>query len=1250
MNVFELFGTIAIDHSEAERGLDKTVRHARETENALERTFKRIGRYVATAFTVSSIVNFGKTCTQVYADVAAEESAFEQIMGDYAETARDKLEAVADRTGITSTRMTSAFNALTAKFKGLGYSTEDATTLAADGLLIAADAAAFWNMSLDEAMAHLNSFINGSYEGGEAIGLFATDTQMAAYAVEKGIIADAAAWAQLDEATKQALRLDYARAMMANSGVTGQAAAEAGAFANVLGNLQEAWRQLQAVIGKPILEKIVLPAMKKLNEFMPVLTENVQKGIDWLTDGFDKIAEYFSEVFTEDGLNLKALPSALRDMFRDVSRAIPSLLSTVGRTIRNAWVNTVWPAIQGAFKMAFGVELPKWSDIEKSVIAWWDGGNGIAAEIAKVCNWTLNMFGAPATVTEEDVNTILSSWWEGAKGLVSSFCDWTLKLFTNPVEAAADVEKTVKGWWTGVKSGAEAALVWVLKLFGVPEAKAEGVKNLVSSWWQGVKTAAQEALNWTLKLFTNPKETVGEIATRISTWWAGVRSSAQSVLNWVLKLFGVPTASPDAVKNLVSGWWSGVKTAAQNALIWVLKLFNNPKEAAADVKNAVSDWWSGVKSGAESALDWVLKLFGVPEAKADGVKNLVSGWWQGVKTAAQEALVWTLKLFENPKETAGQIAANISTWWAGVVASAQSALDWVLKLFENPKETASKVGEVVGDWWNGVKSGAEAALDWVLKLFGVPLAKGDGVKNLVSGWWSGVKQKAQDALIWTLKLFDLPYADNVVDTITLWWEKIRPSIESALGIDLSSIDIAGLFTAASTAIDNVIEDAKTFCSDVAKAISWDMSGRINLGMTLSNLFNAGVTAIGNLLGSASTLVGDIVAAVTGDKEAGQKIGGVFSNLFGWAAEIIIGVKEGAIGAFQWLLDHKDVVAGALTSIAGAMFGMALVSNPFAAVIASLITLIGVMTTDWETFEEKYPQLVDMFEDLTGLDFTDVANSLESFKTTVGGVLEYLATHESELSFLLAILGGVAMYTGHPIAGIALLSAGNYLSRTERDEEIGRVMEESRERSGRLNTIEGDNYNEDLIESLKHGTGSRSESFLTTLYKKVLADGLFIPKGSETHATESGTTANSGGRRFGGEVVVPTDLMRNEFSRIIDLIKLQIPNRDGEPGGRTYPLGAPADADTITYDPENLNLAGNMGMMSLVTMMQTVATQIKADVIAGAQEGVAAGLSGVTITANVSTGDIKLDDGTLVGAITPRINFILGALNARSGRG
>ena len=124
---------------------------------------------------------------------------------------------------MVSTRLTPYMTSMTAKFKGLGFDIDQATTLASDGLLLASDASAFWDKSLEDSMSALNSFINGSYEGGEAIGLFANDTQLASYAVKEGIVKEAKEWANLEEAKKQATRLEFAKNMFDASGATGQA-------------------------------------------------------------------------------------------------------------------------------------------------------------------------------------------------------------------------------------------------------------------------------------------------------------------------------------------------------------------------------------------------------------------------------------------------------------------------------------------------------------------------------------------------------------------------------------------------------------------------------------------------------------------------------------------------------------------------------------------------------------------------------------------------------------------------------------------------------------------------------------------------------------------------------------------------------------------------------------------------------------------------------------------------------------------
>lgn len=272
--IFKLLGTIAIDASQAHSEMDNTTEKTRVFSENVNKYFNKIVATAATVFSAKALKDFAKSCVEAYADIAAEESAFSQVMGDYAENAQYKLDAVAEKTGVISSRLTPYMTSLTAKFKGLGYGVDEATTLAAEGLTLAADAAAFNNMSLDEAMSHFNSFINGSYEGGEAIKLFANDTQMAMWAVEKGLVGSTEAWSKLDEATKQSARMQYAQEAYGKMGVSGQSLLEAGSYQNQIQNLEELWERFKAIIGEPILENVVLPIVTKLTEFLQWCEEN----------------------------------------------------------------------------------------------------------------------------------------------------------------------------------------------------------------------------------------------------------------------------------------------------------------------------------------------------------------------------------------------------------------------------------------------------------------------------------------------------------------------------------------------------------------------------------------------------------------------------------------------------------------------------------------------------------------------------------------------------------------------------------------------------------------------------------------------------------------------------------------------------------------------------------------------------------------------------------------------------------------
>lgn len=326
--------------------LGKAQDEAGRKTDALVGKLKGVAGAIAGAFAIDKIVEFSKAAVDAAAEISAEESAYEQIMGDYADKASEKLNKVADDTGIISSRMTGNMTSMTAKFKGLGYGVEDATDLAARGLTLAADGAAFWDMSLDESQEHLNSFINGSYEGGEAIGLFANDTQMAAYAVEQGLIDETKEWANLDEATKQATRLEYAENMYAMSEVTGQAAREADQYANVMANAAENLRQLMGVIGTPIKDSFIAPIVAEASTAFETLAPMLEGGMfsgagtvvaDTLSNIINIIIGLIPEVLNAGvqfigGLGLgivENLPYIFLTVVEAITTAVPMLLSSL---------------------------------------------------------------------------------------------------------------------------------------------------------------------------------------------------------------------------------------------------------------------------------------------------------------------------------------------------------------------------------------------------------------------------------------------------------------------------------------------------------------------------------------------------------------------------------------------------------------------------------------------------------------------------------------------------------------------------------------------------------------------------------------------------------------------------------------------------------------------------------------------------------------------------------------------------------
>lgn len=479
MELFKILGKIVVEDEEARQAIQNTAGEAEGAQDRMSGAFKKIGAAVAAYFAVDKIIEFGKEVVNTAAEIDAETSAFSQIMGNYSEQAAEKVGKIADATGIVATRLNPYMTSMTAKFKGLGYDVADATDYASRGLNLAADAAAFWDVSLDDSMGHLNSFINGSYEGGEAIGLFANDTQLAMYAVKTGLIGATKDWANLDEATKQATRLDYAENMFKQSGATGQAAREADQYANVQANLNEKWRQFKGEIGQPILQNIVLPAMQKLSGLVSVLSSGFERLKTWVSENKDTIEKW------KNGFLI-----ALQVLIPVVAGLTAGMLAYKGVVLATT-------IAEKAAAIAKGIHAVATGGLTKAQIA------------AKLAQMGLNaaMLMSPITWVVALIAALVAAFV-----ILWKKCDGFREFWINLWDGIKNIVGVVVNW---IKENWQAMLLFLVNplagIFKYCYDHFEGFRNFVDGTFNKIKSAATTAWNAIKQAITHPIETAKNI-------------------------------------------------------------------------------------------------------------------------------------------------------------------------------------------------------------------------------------------------------------------------------------------------------------------------------------------------------------------------------------------------------------------------------------------------------------------------------------------------------------------------------------------------------------------------------------------------------------------------------------------------------------------------------------------------------------------------------------------------------------------
>lgn len=283
MDLFTLVAKIGLDSKEYEQGIKGAKQGFEKLDTWMVAKAQLIADGVKRAF--STIADFAKDAVTAAADVAAEKAQFAATFDGIEEAANGVLASVSNETGILATRLQQVGTKAFSQFKGAGIDAAGALSMMGEYTRIAADAAAYYDISLEDADVRLRSFLRGNTEAGDAIGLFTSESQRNSKAVELY----GKKWTNLTEAQKQNLMLNVAQEIYDQSGATGQAAREMDGWVNVVGNLQRVWKDVLAVVGAPFYESLT-PVVQKLSEFLS--DETIQMRLGMLASSLGDMAGY----------------------------------------------------------------------------------------------------------------------------------------------------------------------------------------------------------------------------------------------------------------------------------------------------------------------------------------------------------------------------------------------------------------------------------------------------------------------------------------------------------------------------------------------------------------------------------------------------------------------------------------------------------------------------------------------------------------------------------------------------------------------------------------------------------------------------------------------------------------------------------------------------------------------------------------------------------------------------------------------
>ena len=227
--------------------------------NTISSSMGKIGKLLAGAFAIGSIINFGKECIELGSDLAEVQNVVDVTFGDMAENVNQFAKTAITQFGLSETSAKKYTSTMGAMLKSMGLTKEEALVMSKTITGLSADMASFYNLDNEVAFEKIRSGISGETEPLKQLGINMSVANLQAYALSQGITK---AYSSMTQQEQALLRYNYLLSVTADA--QGDFARTSNQWANQTRILAEQFNALKAEIGQGLIAAFT-PVIRALN-------------------------------------------------------------------------------------------------------------------------------------------------------------------------------------------------------------------------------------------------------------------------------------------------------------------------------------------------------------------------------------------------------------------------------------------------------------------------------------------------------------------------------------------------------------------------------------------------------------------------------------------------------------------------------------------------------------------------------------------------------------------------------------------------------------------------------------------------------------------------------------------------------------------------------------------------------------------------------------------------------------------------